>query len=438
MRFWRLGALPSRTTVAKTTTTSPTRISASIQKAPTSDDIKTAVMSAAIDTVKTTATTPMVRPETTQLSTSKLQPVTYSESAPQLTPVVTTTAPIKSVSNLRTSISLPDSTPDPTFTPTPAPTSPFTPTSTSTSTPSPIDTSKVSVAIDKDTGETIDLRTTQPVSMIPKMSPSLQKPIVEDGVTKESDMDFRRPYTRSTDFTPAPVEDSGVLPGYTPGIDPGLLKTGTTEFTTKQSNVVVDKDTGKAFDLNTLSFAKLNTSPTIDPSRFVMDKDSGVMFDQSTGQPAGAGYPEITCPSGCWADWLTNSCVCPGAEANEIYAQAAQAVEKSGWPWWLWALILGGAGYAGYKWYTGRQVSPTAATVPRSRNPLAAYGLAGLWEIYGPIARKSFTEVLKHPGQDHIDIALKINEEPWEVQTTLEDLEREGVVYQAGGKWYKI
>lgn len=115
----------------------------------------------------------------------------------------------------------------------------------------------------------------------------------------------------------------------------------------------------------------------------------------------------------------------PVPEPLPVVVPEAAPVPKR--PWFLYAVL--GVGGAALLWHMLKG---------RTRNPFVQPGLAGLWQIYGPIARKSFTEVLKHPGQDHIDIALKIGEEPWEVQTTLENLEREGVVYQAGGKWYKM
>jgi len=71
------------------------------------------------------------------------------------------------------------------------------------------------------------------------------------------------------------------------------------------------------------------------------------------------------------------------------------------------------------------------------KNPFAAPGLAGLWQIYGPTARRSYMAVVKFPGRDHIALGDEIGVDPWKVLVELENLEREGVVHQAGGRWYK-
>lgn len=80
----------------------------------------------------------------------------------------------------------------------------------------------------------------------------------------------------------------------------------------------------------------------------------------------------------------------------------------------------------------------------RESNPtFARTGLLGLWDIYGPLHRDVYTQLVKlgRKGGNHIKVweGVKIKHphvDPWEVQVALEDLQREGAVSQAGDNWH--
>lgn len=150
--------------------------------------------------------------------------------------------------------------------------------------------------------------------------------------------------------------------------------------------------------------------------------------------PWGGEVPSLACPEGCWADWMTSSCVCPESPTPAPADQAptvpmtAETPAPSGMPWWVWAVVAV-VGYLGYKKMTSPKKNPVSAGF--------ASKMQFILQLYGPKALHVFGATSKTP-RSHLDIWDDIHVrhpgiEPWEVQTLLEDLAREGLVYEAGG-----